>query len=396
MKTSFDAWLELVNSNERVWYAKRLSANDSGATDSHQAGIYIPKIILWELFPTTKTGSNPDVWFSTEIMPYEENRNLRAIWYNEKTRNESRITQWNRPSRILDPDMTGSLVVFAFDLSSGKNPNQASVWFCQTTEEEDSLEDIIGIVEPGEGILFYPSGKILATSTIPFNECSLADSDIPLLWLKDFPNAQTFIDLALSKRPEKLKSPDIRLINRRECETALFYSVERASVLPRIKSGFSTVDEFVNYANSVTNRRKSRAGRSLELHLKAIFDEEDLKYEHGEISEENKKPDFIFPSIEAYVTPSWPSSGLRMLAAKTTCKDRWRQILNEADRIPAKHLLTLQHGVSENQFKEMRKANVILVVPQALHKSYPDSVRGELLNLQSFINETKMAYSSLL
>jgi len=396
MKNSIDTWIETVNSNERVWYAKRLSANDSGATDSHQAGIYIPKIILWEIFPKTKTGSNPDSWFSTEIMPYEEKRNLRAIWYNEKTRNESRITQWNRPSRILDPEMTGSLVVFAFKLNSGNNPDEAVVWFCQTTEEEDAIEDIIGIVEPGEGLLFYPSGKILVTPKIAFNECSLADGDIPPLWLKDFPNAQTLIALALSKRPEKFRSPDIRLINRRECETALFYSVERASVLPRIKAGFSTVDEFVNYANSVTNRRKSRAGRSLELHLKAIFDEENLHYAHGEISEGNKKPDFIFPSIEAYANPSWPKNELRMLAAKTTCKDRWRQILNEADRIPVKHLITLQQGVSENQFKEMRKANVILVVPQSLHKSFPESVRRELLNLESFILDTQLVCGSLL
>jgi hypothetical protein len=56
-----------------------------------------------------------------------------------------------------------------------------------------------------------------------------------------------------------------------------------------------------------------------------------------------------------------------MLAAKTTCKDRWRQILNEADRIPAKHLLTLQEGVSEGQFREMNDAGVRLVVPRALH-----------------------------
>ena len=26
-----------------------------------------------------------------------------------------------------------------------------------------------------------------------------------------------------------------------------------------------------------------------------------------------------------------------MLGVKTTCKDRWRQVLSEADRIPQKH-----------------------------------------------------------
>jgi len=79
-----------------------------------------------------------------------------------------------------------------------------------------------------------------------------------------------------------------------------------------------------------------------------------------------------------------------MLASKTTCKDRWRQILNEADRIPLKHLVTLQQGVSENQFKEMHEAGVILVVPHKLHKSYPESVQPALLSLEQFITETKL------
>lgn len=43
-----------------------------------------------------------------------------------------------------------------------------------------------------------------------------------------------------------------------------------------------------------------------------------------------------------------------MLAVKTTCKDRWRQILNEADKIHQVHLFTLQEGVSLAQYREMR------------------------------------------
>jgi hypothetical protein len=39
-------------------------------------------------------------------------------------------------------------------------------------------------------------------------------------------------------------------------------------------------------------------------------------------------------------------------------QDRWRQILNAADRIRVKHLLTLQEGVSPAQMAEMRQAGV--------------------------------------
>lgn len=53
-----------------------------------------------------------------------------------------------------------------------------------------------------------------------------------------------------------------------------------------------------------------------------------------------------------------------MLGAKTTCKDRWCQVLNEADRIPNKHLFTLQRGVTRNQLQEMKDEHLTLVVPK--------------------------------
>lgn len=76
-----------------------------------------------------------------------------------------------------------------------------------------------------------------------------------------------------------------------------------------------------------------------------------------------------------------------MLAAKTTCKDRWRQILNEANRIPSKHLLTMQEGISLNQYSEMEQEGVILVVPKPLHKAYHKDIRHKLLTLETFIKE---------
>jgi hypothetical protein len=69
-------------------------------------------------------------------------------------------------------------------------------------------------------------------------------------------------------------------------------------------------------------------------------------------------------------------------------KDRWRQILNEARRIDTKHLLTLQEGVSPEQFAEMEEEGVVLVVPKSLHTAYPKSVRPKLLTLSQFIAET--------
>ena len=109
---------------------------------------------------------------------------------------------------------------------------------------------------------------------------------------------------------------------------------------------FPSIDAFVSMANEVLNRRKSRAGKSLEHHLADIFTQNSLLFEEQVITEEKKKPDFVFPSGECYHNMAFPGDLLTVLGAKTTCKDRWRQVLNEADRVDDNCLFTLQQGVS--------------------------------------------------
>ena len=156
---------------------------------------------------------------------------------------------------------------------------------------------------------------------------------------------------------------------------------------------FQKMDEFVARAQTILQRRKARSGNSLELQLCEILREEGFvegaTFSHQPESDPGKRPDFIFPSENAYKNPAFAKDALRMLAVKTTCKDRWRQILNEADRVKTKHLLTLQEGVSINQFKEMVDANVRLVVPAGLHGSYPASIRPALISLDTFLGEMK-------
>ena len=212
---------------------------------------------------------------------------------------------------------------------------------------------------------------------------------MPPEWRKTFPDATTVVEQSIQRSADgKRRTVDDLLLRRRQCEFLLFERIEHAHVMPRLRAGFETIPDFIDFALGVTNRRKARSGRSLELHLRRIFDEVGVVYSHGATTELNKKPDFLFTQ-ERYHDPSVPSDQLRMLAVKTTCKDRWRQILNEADRVPRKHLFTLQEGMSENQFLEMRAAGVQLVVPAATIKSYPESVRSEIHSLERFIAEAR-------
>ena len=82
---------------------------------------------------------------------------------------------------------------------------------------------------------------------------------------------------------------------------------------------------------------------------------------------------------------TFPAKDLVFLGAKTTCKDRWRQILNEADRIGDKYLFTLQQGISKNQLSEMKSEHVTLVVPEAYRQSFPTEFRTDIKSLSSFI-----------
>ena len=129
----------------------------------------------------------------------------------------------------------------------------------------------------------------------------------------------------------------------------------------------------------------------MEHHLGAIFAGNGIEFEGQVVTEGNKKPDFIFPSSSAYHNMSFPIEKLVFLAAKTTCKDRWRQILNEADRFrdQTKYLCTLQQGMTVKQMNEMAAEKVVLVVPQPYVKSYPKNTGMQIVTLSRFINFVK-------
>ncbi len=204
-----------------------------------------------------------------------------------------------------------------------------------------------------------------------------------------FPDTVTFSAFARSKSnyPHALDgSADDVLYDWYNTEERLFSIFEEAIIQKRIDAGF-TPKSFIEYALSVLNRRKSRAGQGLENHLSQLFNDHQIKYSRTPVTENKSKPDFLFPGISYYRDPNFPAELLRMLGVKTTCKDRWRQVLVEADRIPYKHLLTLQGAISVNQTTEMQHHNLQLVVPKAIHSSYTIAQQSWLLSLTDFISE---------
>lgn len=397
-------WMDEQSLPGILWYAKRLAANDTLATGSHQAGPYIPRHVLLNVFPSLNQPEvrNPDKRFDLMIDSHSSSCNARAVWYNgkvrqdETTRNEMRVTNLGgAKSPLLDPESTGSLAVFAFHRDQSGEAHTCHVWVCDHELEADLIEDRIGPVEPGEYRVWSIDdyGDIQPASRSE-RSCWLERHQLPEEWLRSFPSGEEIIRKTVELRSGHGLDVDVRLMKRRACEYEIFRSVEQACELPLITAGFGSIDDFITRAQTILQRRKSRSGRSLELHTRNIFVEENLRegvdFQYQPESEKGKKPDFLFPNEAAYKNPDFPAHKLRLLAAKTTCKDRWEQVINEGSRIREKHLLTLQEGISESQFRKMCEAGVKLVVPKPVIASYPESVQPHLQTLESFIADVRL------
>lgn len=199
-----------------------------------------------------------------------------------------------------------------------------------------------------------------------------------------FPSTEEFSAYARLTVPEldPRDDPDTALMGWMEREEILFRTLEKHLLGDQLRKGFAEdVDGFIAFSLSVQNRRKSRVGRALENHLEVIFARRSIRYDRGSLTEGKSRPDFLFPGGKWYADPSFDASLLTMLGVKTTCKDRWRQVLAEARRIEQKHLLTLETAISGHQTGEMRDNHLQLVVPRSLHGTFTAEQQQWLLDV---------------
>jgi hypothetical protein len=390
-------WLPFALSPPRRAIYKRLSANDTGATGGHQVGLYVPNRVAFAVHPALdSTERNPRRPIELRLISHGQTSTPNLIYYNNRrrdpkgTRNECHLTGFGgRVSGFQDPENTGALVVISFD----QGGRSAEAWLAVSPKEEDTIEDVLGPVEPGVvGFI----GADVAGNLVFFEQrpepdpCRPAAGDLPAAWKDRFPTAA---ELAAESARRVPGSGDIdaRFTRRHECEYSLFKVVEEDHLLPAIGPGFAFVADFLVLAQSTLQRRKARAGRSLELQLALIFDEEQIEYVAQPETEPGHRPDFVFPSLERYRVASVGDPSLAMLAVKSTLRDRWRQVLREADKIPRKHLLTLDQGVSEAQFQDIARSGIQLVVPEGRIRSFPRGVRRHVQSLATFVGTRRQS-----
>lgn len=336
-----------------------------------------------------------------------------VTWYDVRWKNESRTPEYRLYYK--SNEVTGLLSAGDFFLIGKLHDSSLLLVFAPAgSTAESQLRAIFGIKHVSDEFqaITLDSGSLLLPLRLMLEDIGLVlghkgtDDDS---WMEKlisefgdagFPVTSEFSSFARKTLPLDVNprtAPDDSLLEWMAHEERLFRILERHLVKSRLQQGFGErgddVDQFVSFSLSVQNRRKSRVGWAFENHLATIFAAHELKFERGSkklVTENNSKPDFLFPGFAEYANPKFPASDLRLLGAKTTCKDRWRQVLSEGARVTEKHLATLEAAISEPQTDEMRAAGLTLVVPKAIHSTYTGRQQHWLLTIQDFIEDVRL------
>lgn len=383
--------------------AKYLSAVDTSPSKSNQHEIGSNK---FEAILGVPSDSNSK--FEADFLYFDADKDevIRSTglltWYDSRKNNPNRSPEYRLyyPNNTVTESFKEGDFCLIGKLLSGKLLIAIAP---RETPEEFRLRHLFGLDQPTdhwvvEGAvkdskLTLASRQILEVIGIEIEITSDIDLDKLLAKFgKFFPSTKIFSEYARQTCPHQLSAlddPDETLAEWMAYEEDLFRAMERVIVKEKLVEGFVEVDEFISFSLSVQNRRKSRVGHALENHLSALFDLNAIRYERGVRTENNAKPDFIFPSSEEYHNPAFKSPPLKMLGAKTTCKDRWRQVLSEAAKIPHKHLFTLETALSLNQLLEMHSFSLTVVSTPDVLATYPLASKGWTMSLQDFINEVR-------
>lgn len=368
---------------------KFITANNVGLTGSHECGYYLPKH-AWKLFADhgPQKGSNTDkpvkiIWQNGELFT-----DSVVKWYGAKTRSEYRLTRFGRGFKYLSPESVGSMLVL---IRTGLDTFNAYV--LESDAEIEYVQAALGteIIDDAWGV--YPSGVGAAAETA--NDCLNRHFKAFVAKVDAFPPSVEFSGSTLNAvlaciRDFKGFSRDKQLRLLLDKEYDLFRMAEGFLCREDVSRHYTSIDEFLKAANSILNRRKSRAGKSLEHHVEYLLKSSEIPFDAR--AAVDGEPDILIPGKKAYLDKAWPEDKLFAVGLKTTCKDRWRQILNEAKRVKKKHLLTIQQGISAGQLKEMRDAEVTLVVPDHLHSLYPPVPGMTILSVEKFLADIKTQF----
>lgn len=360
---------------------------------------------------------NGEVIYFNATMVYMEDEEeepsiseCQVSWYDTRYENPNRSAEYrlyykeNEVTQLLQEDdffliaLTKENTLFMIFAPQGSEvEHQLKALFAATGIKADSA---LKQVNFSEKEIVFPVRTLLAQLGIELftarNDDETKLNTILETYGPTFPPTKLFSKFSREQVAEAIDAvadPDNALITWFDQEEHLFRLLERHLVAKQLKQGFGEqgddVDLFIKFSLSVQNRRKSRAGHAFENHITEILLLNQVKFDNNARTEGKQKPDFLFPGKEAYDDKGFDVAKLRILGAKTSCKDRWRQVLVEAERVKIKHLITLEPAISEDQTNQMKGMNLMLVIPTAIQPTYSASQLKFIASFKDFIFEVK-------
>lgn len=346
------------------------------------------------------------IYFSDEYNPIINQ--IKTSWYDTRRNQPNRSAEWRlyyKDCEALANASVGDLMFLAKVVEDGRllivivqsgssMESQISAFFRvgNTSDIHFEFKDI-----RKDNIDVYGS-QILDAIGVPTQprKTDLLDEMIRL-WGHEFPSNVEFANFSqasLTDVDPANDDPDEVLIAYYEQEYKLFKIFEKAIIedeyrnAPFVHDRKIDVEAFTQYYTKVRNRRMSRAGTSLEQHVYKILDARNIRFEAQAHTENNKRPDFLFPSERAYNDPAFPTDKLRMLAVKTSLKDRFRQVADEANLITYKHLLSITpNDVTDSKVVQMDQLHIILVMPSSIRRTYKTSIARYGITFTDFVKE---------
>jgi hypothetical protein len=398
--------LDLLASTKRV-LVKKLSNNDrdwARLPNKHQAGVYIPPRERDSgFFPRLETKDRAggseirETFFSTVWPQVWETRRTRLVNYTGKG-SETHMT--GVPKRAFADLAPASFLVMA-----EAEDRDARSYTCLTV---DSASDDALVL--GDALSLHPEFHIDIRSPGDYRRVEqdqvldFAD-EVIAAWLAGtiaaFAGARAAmpatLEMAEMARREFLKRTGAASLNpfllaapgdavrtiSRSIEWDLFREYqrrERAVSLVRLVMGDvpsrpapidivrSLIDNLPAIDGlmlSASQQRKSRAGYSFEHHIETMLADGKLPFEKQVVMDAKKRPDFILPSRAWFERSSRESAAGLILSAKTTLRERWKQVQREmGDR--DLFLATVDENVAANAIEDMAAMGITLVVPELL------------------------------
>lgn len=163
------------------------------------------------------------------------------------------------------------------------------------------------------------------------------------------------IEYALYKRAE---------LRHRAAEVLRILTEGTTNIVEAIIRGFPALDATFL---SASQHRKSRAGRSFEQHIARLLIDGGISFEEQAVTG-GRRPDFVLPSLVKLKSRSRTFDEALVLSAKTTLRERWKQITLEKFNAGL-FLATVDDRVSSEAIDDMSREGICMVVPESLKVS---------------------------